>query len=490
MRNPESISSLRPAPGKWARLRSALDRIRPVFFTVAIGIIAGWQIYNPSKRVIEAVVGLVLLFLLWSYSTFSAFLMLIVIFPFPFGLALGHSTFLFTIIIFIIYLVRVSAGLAKIHSAGTFNLPIALFSFALLVSFYNFKATPLATRYAYILTTNYFGAILLFILVINLIKDETHLRRIIQIMMITLGLIILFTMLELIFPGKVLIPGWLSTGHKARLIMKGVRLGGPFQDFELLAEYFAINTPIIFYMFIRSRRLATKSLFAGLLLANLFMLFTTVTRGAVISLGVATVYMAFICRRDLNFVRFIMITAIVVLVVVALEGFVSRYTISGSLFDRLAKTTVEKGFIPDSRVLSWESGFRRAMRHPFIGNSPAWDFSRGLASEMYPHSGYLFILNIAGFFGLISFLLIMYRLMRTSLMSVRESLVDSPFEVGFMKILHVCLVIFTIDQIKIEYLRNDIYGYFIWLVFGLIAASANVITKARRERTTAAPPAQ
>ena len=488
MRNPESIPSPHPAPEKWLRFRSALDRIRPVFFAVAIGAVAGWQIYNPSKRVIEAVVGLVLMFLLWSYSTFSAFLLLIVIFPFPFGINLGHSTFLFTIIIFIIYLVRVSAGLAKIHSAGPFNLPIALFSFALLLSFYNFKPTPQATRYAYIVITNYFGSILLFMLIVNLITNEKRLRRTIHTMMITLSLIILFSILELLFPGRVLIPGWLASRHEIRLVMKGIRLGGPFQDFELLAEYFAINTPIIFYLFIRSRRLATRSLFAGLLLANLFMLFTTVTRGAFISLAVAAIYMAFICRRDLNFVRLISITAMIVLVMVTLEGFVARYTISGSLFDRLAHTTIEKGFVPDSRVLSWESGLQRAMRHPFIGNSPGWDFAKGLSSEMYPHNGYLFILNIAGFFGLISFLFIIYRLMRTSLMSVRESLVDSPFTVGFMKILNVCLVIFTIDQIKIEYLRNDIYGYFIWLIFGLIAASGIIIIKGKGAQAAAAPP--
>ncbi|UCF05101.1 MAG: O-antigen ligase family protein [bacterium] len=487
MRELKPIFMERVEPGRWPVLRSLFDRIRPIFFTLAVGLIAGWQIYNPSKRVIEAIVGLVLVFLLWQYSTLSALWMLLLIYPFPFAIAVGTSTLIFTVIIFIIYLIRVSAGLDKIHAAGSFNLPIILFSIALIISFYNFKPSPYASRYAFSLATNYFGSIILFLMVINFIDDEAKLRKTVKVAMTTLGLIVFFTLYEMLFPGKVLVPGWLATHHREQLIMKGIRLAGPFRDFELLAEFFAMNIPIVFYMFIRSKRLATRSLYALLLVGTLFMLFATVTRGAFISLTIAVIYMAFLCRKDLSFVRIVSITATIILVVVVLEGFVARYTISGSMFQRLSQTTLERGVIPDTRILSWGYAVERAMEHPIIGHSPGWDFSKKLEREMYPHSGYLFILNITGFFGLLSFIYLLFRLVKTSMISIKESLIHSSFPAGLLKILHVSLTIFIIDQIKIEYLRNDIYGYFVLFFFGLIAATNVIIRKQKGEQGSPVP---
>ncbi len=48
--------------------------------------------------------------------------------------------------------------------------------------------------------------------------------------------------------------------------------------------------------------------------------------------------------------------------------------------------------------------------------------------------------------------------------SLRSSLVHAPFPEALLKVLHVCLIMFLVDQIKIEYLRNNIYIYFIWLI--------------------------
>jgi len=44
--------------------------------------------------------------------------------------------------------------------------------------------------------------------------------------------------------------------------------------------------------------------------------------------------------------------------------------------------------------------------------------------------------------------------------------------------MRVLLFMFLIDQLKIDYLRNGTYSYFVWFLFGLILAVGNV---ARRE---------
>jgi len=215
----------------------------------------------------------------------------------------------------------------------------------------------------------------------------------------------------------------------------------------------------------------------ALLIIDLMLMFATITRGAFISLFIGVAYLLYLSRKDLDFVKFVSVLGAFALMIFALEFFVSRYTASGSLFDRLFMTTFEKGIIPYNRVDAWGGAIERGMLHPFIGNGPGWDFSGGLNTGLWPHNVYLFYFNITGLFGLSAFLFILYRLGRASMPGINSSLVNSPFAESFMKVLHVCFVMFCVDQIKIEYLRSDKYVFFIWFFFGMIIATSNVIRK-------------
>ena len=449
--------------------------IRNTIFIIAIGALAGSQISSPSKRIIEAIVGIGLIAIIWSFSTFAALSFIILLYPFPFGVSIGSSNFILLIVIFIIYMIRVSAHVEKIRSDRFFNMAIVLVAFSFILSLYNLTADPYKLNMSYIHTTNFFVAIIFFYMIINFINTEGRLRTAVKLMLVTATVAIIFTIYEMSFPGATIIPGWIETRPRVGLVLTDVRMGGPFLDFELFAEFLALNVPIIFLVIIRSRRLAVRILITILLLADLFMLFTTITRGAFISLTIGLVYLAVISRRDLNIVRFAGIAATLVFVMMIMNYVVANYTISGSLFARLFKTTFSRSLIPDTRYDAWHNAWARAMQHPIIGHAPGWEFSRGLTTEYWPHNVYLYILNITGFFGLFAFLFLLYKLFRASLPGIKSSLVSSPFPEALMKVLHVCLVMFIIDQVKIEYLRNINYVYFVWLIFGLIAATRNVI---------------
>jgi hypothetical protein len=470
-------------------MRSKLSpsKLGIVAFVVAAGALIGGQIAHPAKRTLEAIGGLILVYLIWNFSTLSALWLILVIYPFPFAIQAGNSTFVFVVIVFIIYLIRVSAHTATMRLDKQFNLPVALMILSYLISFYNFEGSPEVIRFGIIHTVNFFASILLFYMVVNLVNDERKLHAAIRISMITCALVMLFTLLELLFPGRQLIPGWLYTEHKARLIMKGIRTGGPFKDFELNAEFFAMNVPIILLLAVRARRLLMRTLFAFLLIADISMLFTTLTRGAFISLTIGMVYMAYASRRDLNIVRLVMIGGALVGLVFIIDTLVAQYTISGSLLGRMLTTTFEKGIVPENRVAAWGGAIARGFEHPFIGHGPGWDFSKGIDVGLWPHNAYLYYFNITGLFGLTAFVLLLVRLFGASLSGFRSSLVRSPFPEALMKVLHVSLVIFIIDQIKIDYLRNDIYMYFVWFFFGLIAASRNIIRNEVRTRTGNGP---
>ena len=464
-------------------LRRSLPHIKTLALIIIVGLVLGSQIYNPNKRTIEAIAGLVLLLLLWRFSTIAALWMLLLTYPFPFSISMGTSNEIFMFIITLVVLLRVSTGEYRITLDHKIRLPIILIVVSYIISFKN--VPPGLMRLSMVNTFNFFAAAGFMVLIINFIDDEVRLRRTLNIMMISAALFIGFTIFEMMFPGKTLIPNWLYTQHKTRLVMRGFRMGGPFHDFELAAEFFTLNAFFIFFMLIRSKRLVMRTLFGMFLVVDLFMMFTTITRGAFFSLIVGTAYLMFLSRKDINFVRFAYIAIGMTVLLVVLEAVVARYTTSGSLFDRVMATTFERGLIPSNRVGTWEGAIERGAASPLFGQGAGWDFKRGLTTGQWPHCLYLFYFNITGLFGLGAFLFLIYRLVKSTFAGIHSSLVTSPFAEALMKIMHVVIIIFLFDQIKIEYLRNVKYTYFIWFFFGLIIATHNIILKQKRERAVA-----
>lgn len=483
----ETIEEEKRNPPKRLRLLLfSTNAARFIFLVVAVGMLIGWQIFNPNKRVIEATAGLVLIFLLWRRSTLSAIWFLIVMHPFPFAISYGNSNFVLVGLVFIVSMLRVSARQDKFNLDRTLTVPIMLIMTGYLFSFYNLYPGTDLFRKSLVITGNFIAIVLFYYLIVNFIDDEKKLEKTFRFLALATVLVMAFTIYEMLFPGRVIIPGWLVTHHKEQLIMKDIRMGGPFHDFELLAEFFAMNALFMFLLFIRSKRLVEKTLFLVILLADVFLMLTTVTRGAFISLFIGFFYLMILSRKSLNIVKVVAILAAVVTVVVVLETFVARYTTSGSLFDRLVATTFERGVIPDNRVAAWGGAWKRGMRSPIFGHGAFYDVSQDPDASLWPHNVYLYYFNSIGIIGLAGFFMILYRLMKSSLRGINASLTESPFPEALMKILHVCLVMFIIDQIKIEYLRNDIYSYFIWIFFALIVATGNVIKRQQQKTDTAA----
>lgn len=474
--------------GKGVWLRARFTRLTWITLIFITGTLIGKQIYDPSKRFIEAVIGLVLVTVMWNLSTLGALLFFIIAYPFPFGISLGHSNFIFLVIIFNIYLLRVSLKLEPSRGDKTFNLPLGLIVASYILSFSNFDYNAGLGWMAFLNTTSMFSAIMLFYLIINMVDDEKKLRMVVHTIIISITMIVAFTLIELLFPGQTIIPSWLYSSHKIGLVIKGLRMKGPFHDYELLAEFFSLSIPLLLFMVVRSKRLLIRTLYTTLLVTCLFLMFATITRGAFITLVLGLLYMGYICRKDLDIVKVVTMAGAFIGLIFFLETFVAQHTVSGSLFGRLVNTTFEAGVIPSNRYLGWSQGIQRALWHPLFGNGPALDWGKGVELAVYPHNGYLFLLDMTGLLGLSAYLLLLYRLVKTSLMRVSSSIVSAPFPQAFMKVLHVWLVMFMFDQIKIEYLRNNTYIYYVWLFFALIPATRNAILKTEEEQPEQAPP--
>jgi len=453
--------------------------LKTLVLAIGVGSLLGTQIYDPSKRVIEAIAGSVLLLTFWRFSTIASLWFLLVFYPFPFSVSWGNSNFVFVIMIGVILLLRVASGHLKFSIDKSVALPVLLMVLSYLFSFNNVPFGLPVTKIALANTGNFLAAAAFMFLLINFIDDQDKLEKTMRMLMVTASLVIVFTVFELLVPGKVLVPNWLYTTHKFQLVMKGLRVEGPFHDYELNAEFFTLNAFLIFFMFIRARRLVTRFMFGSLLVVDLMLMFAAITRGAFFSLILGIVYLMFLSRKDLNIVKVALIAGGLIGTIVVLEAVVSQYTTSGSLFERVIQTTFKSGVIPANRYNIWNAAIERGMEHPLFGNGPGWDFASRFNTGFWPHNLYLFYFNITGIFGLGAFLFMMFKVMKLTFSGIRASIVSSPFPEALMKILHVILVIFLFDQIKIEYLRNRIYTFFVWSLFALIVITYNVIKKNR-----------
>ena len=57
----------------------------------------------------------------------------------------------------------------------------------------------------------------------------------------------------------------------------------------------------------------------------------------------------------------------------------------------------------------------------------------------------------------------------------RPSLTDPSYPRAFLVVAHVMLVLFMVDQLKIEYLRNPIFQFQVWMLFASIVAAWQIL---------------
>jgi O-antigen ligase len=183
----------------------------------------------------------------------------------------------------------------------------------------------------------------------------------------------------------------------------------------------------------------------------------------------------------MSLVRFVALISVVAFAFTAAQLLLDKYTIAASVTQRIVGTEF-KGVTPDSRVGVWGPVVQRALQHPLIGHGPYYDTGKGLVRIFWPHNGYLFYFYTLGLFGLSAFLVIVYRLMRSSL-RYYHPLAAGTFLGLATAIFNVQLVEFLVAQMRTDHQRttDSIYMYIAWLIFALIAASGNMLRKREAE---------
>ena len=455
-------------------LLGLLDRLGPVLLTIAAGIVLGFQFIEPDKRVIALTVATLLFGLAWRLDMVAGMGLLAVALPFPRVTVFGSTNLAFVALLAVLWLLRTSVGQNLRPRRTPLDAPVLALFVAYVVSFYN-VTTQADLVPALSLFELLAAAILMFFVIVNNLQDERSFRRFLNFQAVSVLLVCVLAVWELNHPGQYFIPGWIGfqVGAATEINLHNIRVGSSFYDFELLAEYCALNSLLILFLLLRAESVARRVLFGALLSLVLFVLFATVTKGAVISLAAGTVYLAWIVRRRLSFVTLVMVAAALVAGFQGMNYYVAHFTRSGNLLTRFADSSGFTGYMPESRAAAWTGAWERIFEHPFIGHGPFYSGMSGTHIYYWPHNLYLFVANNVGFIGFGVFAWLLWTLFRISRPRT-DDLRHGDYMRSYLIIARVQVVVFLIDQTKIEFMRSGNYEFQVWLVFALATAAYQI----------------
>lgn len=462
-----------------------------------VGLILGQVLYKPNPRIVKAIAGFVVLYAAWKFPIPVSLSVFLIMFPFPFAITYGNSNTIFVFIITAMWLAQIVLRTERPVGRSPFDMQIFLLLSIYLLSFSNVTNSFALTK-GIIYFSTIVATIFVYFLIVHSVRDERTLRRVVNTIMLMAILNYLVAIWELAFPGQPIIRGWiLGASYYDPSVATGLRVGGAFQDFELFGEFCALMLPLSFFYLAQARNRRDRMIRMGLLFWNFVTLMATVTRGATISAIVGLLYLLYLQRKTLGPIRTMAILSVAFTLFMGISLFLSLYTVSGSVVDRLLNTKMIDG-MPDSRTF-WPDILRRCFDHVWIGHGPYYEFGEygkeKLTKFFWPHNGYLFYFHTVGLFGLTTFVALLVTAFRTTRRWMWESarvisdssssrqvfrtiqitnLGSSDYCRGLMVALHVMVVIFAVDQMKIEYLRSETYQFWPWIIFGIIAATANV----------------
>lgn len=440
------------------------------------------MIVSPDVRTVQVLLAGVLLVAALKVSSFTTLLFIALAIPTYKPTTYGGTTLAFVLVLFILWMVRLSLKLEKNAGRSPIDIPVAAFLFAYLLSFSQIEHAEGVREGVF----NFFTLITqvcVAYMTLQLTRTVKQLRTLVGALVVMAVLIDLTAVFELAFPGRALIPGWLNLGAEwageyARkgMEIKGLRVAGVFFDYELLAEFCALSMLIFWFLFTRARSTLHRVGAAALLALNTFVLFSTVTRGAIVSLTVAGLYLMWVQRRLIRLRAFAIGLVIVFASGWFILDYVAHHTHSGNILERFEKTEF-KGAVPETRVGVWKQAWERILQKPVFGHGPYYAVQVvGVERILWPHNNYLFLWHMIGIVGLGIFLWLLWTLWQLT-RGHASSLDDPDFARAWVLTLRAMLLLFVIDQIKIEYVRNPVYPYWVWLFFGLIVASSRIVAE-------------
>ncbi len=304
----------------------------------------------------------------------------------------------------------------------------------------------------------------LFIIIVSGLKSADDARNAVNIIIIAYLISSVASIVELVDPGNLYIVKYFSHMSKESFENRGMRVSGTFSgEYELYSEYSAIMVIFLIYLTMSSRHLIDKAFYSLCCAYSFFMVIMTKTRGGLIALGAAVMYLITIhlSRR----LKTIPIGFMCVLAgLIGMSYIVSTKFTNYDLFSQSIKVTsnIRNGKL-DTRAELWGLSGTIASNYPYVffGTGSPHLSSISKRYHTFPHNLILALLLWVGYFGLfwyLVFIVYVYRSPRHVVMN----------DVGLLRIFaKTFIVLFMVDELVIEFIRQASNQNVIWSLFGL-----------------------
>jgi len=443
-----------------------------------------------EKRIVELLIVLAFLVLIFVLERKKVVYLLILILPVTLNSRFGEINIYLIFFVYILMFLRNLGRAGKGYQNKAIPIFFSLFLFSYLISFmYNrsvleFSSGLLQSPY-FISFATLASCMALFLMIVKNINTVDDVKNSIKFIFAAYLISSIASILVIIDPSKLYFFEYLThyqTGAD-QAGRGGIRVYGTLGEYELYAEYSAIILLLLFYSLLEmSSNIRKKVLYSSMVFLVLFLLFMTKTRGPLVALALVLGYLAVFKGRQIGVGRNLMlasvISAIVVIVYVIISAN-SQYNVIDHLFS--TKIDVEKGSF-DTRSATWQYGFEHFLSgellQKVIGLGP------GIISHtpqllVFPHSLYLYLLISLGIFGFLVYVGWFGWLYMDKIKTSDRSILTLSI---FLK---AVLLLFLIDQFKIEFIRNSRYQQMIWVFFALLyVVNKKIPSMAKQEKVS------
>ncbi len=329
------------------------------------------------------------------------------------------------------------------------------------------------------------SSFIMFYLCYNLARNGENRRFILNILMYSNALSVLYCLVQLgVDPGES-IELFGSRDFKMNQNRGGgdARLVGPFGTPGITAAYFMTMSLIVVYEFAHSigRR---KTLTLLLLIADIAMIIATANRGSFLVLCLGLLFYLYIFRAELGTLRIVQSLVAATVLFVGAATVLSTFSDYGQLFSRLTSSAEMENGVPATRAVVWPIAIKNIKEKPILGHGPRLlgqhevRFTRVPKEQLvspYAHSLYLHLMVTVGIVGTACMLFFLFGVLFRMYSVARISGRISSYDRGLIWVGFVVVGTFLVDELKIEFLRNTTVDYanFMFATFGIFLGWAD-----------------
>jgi len=193
----------------WKLLSTWTLRLLLAVFVVCVAVFSGRQLADTNARVIQVVAAGFIVFFAFRSQLITGLMLTVLFLPFPKGTSYGSTNMAFMLLVFIVWVFRISSGRAKAIGSTPLDIPILGLVMAYGLSFYN-VALPEHIPLAWGQFTRFLTYVFLLYLVINIVRSEADVRKILVTQCVSCFMVCIFAVYEQGHPTAAIVPGWID----------------------------------------------------------------------------------------------------------------------------------------------------------------------------------------------------------------------------------------------------------------------------------------